>query len=151
MSSAYPHGFTRTALTRCGPFRAISAEFDFSIATKDSTFKLFVDCLVQLPNLRVLEIYGSTDPGPITRVLARGCAQFLSIRELVVGLPSMRFIGSCPNLESIRILGHSVIGIQSFVSYGKELKGLRRVTGVYSQYIWRGKLGFISLRKFFPH
>lgn len=139
------------ALTGYGLCRALSAEFDFSIATKDSTFKVFVDCIAQLPNLRVLEIYNSTDSGPITRVLTRGCAQFPNIRELTVGLPSMRFVESCPNLESVRILGHSSAGIQAFVLCGKGLKGLKRIAGVCSDYILRGEFGFMSLLKFFPH
>ena len=109
----------------------------------------FVDCLIRLPNLRVLEIYSATDPVPITRELERRCAQFPSVRELAVGDLSMAFVGSCPNLESIRILTNSTAGIASLVSYGKGLKRLKRVSGMTSEYIQQGELGFVSLLKFF--
>ena len=86
---------------------------------------VFVDCLVQLPNLRTLEIFSTSHIGPITRGLKRKCARFPSIRELGISNMSAKFVGSCPNVESVTAAGGLCYdGATLLSSYGKELKKL---------------------------
>ena len=99
----------------------------FKDAPKDLMTK-FVDTLVRLPNLRVLELLGVTHRSPVTRGLKRKCAKFPSIREMVVCLSYPDFIRCCPNLESLTFRhGFGRNSSNALSSYGA---GLKRVRGV---------------------
>jgi hypothetical protein len=103
-------------------------------APKDLMTK-FVDCLVQLPNLRTLEIFGVSQP--ITELLQKR-ARFPGIRELWISEPLAEFVGSCPNVESVTFTdGLSWDGTEILSSQGKKLK---RVAGVHQGYVWQGEL-----------
>jgi len=89
----------------------------------------FVDALVQLPNLRKLELLDVTHRSPVTRGLKRKCARFPNIREITIGSKYPDFIRSCPNLESLTFRDGTVGGndYTALSMYGAELK---RVGGV---------------------
>jgi hypothetical protein len=120
--------------------RALSVDLRFTDAPKDLMTK-FVDCLVRLPNLRTLEIFSASHISLVTRGLKRKCARFTSIRELWISNILAKFVGSCPNVESVIVTdGLSRDGAKTLSSYGKELKRLKRVVGVYSDQVWQGEL-----------
>ena len=120
--------------------RALSADLRFTRAPKDLMTK-FVNCLVQLPNLRTLEILSSTHIGPITRALKRKCARFPNIRELGISNNSAKFVGSCPNVEAVTATGGlSLVGAKILSSYGKGLERLKRVVGVEEGCVQLGRL-----------
>jgi len=121
--------------------RTLSVDLQFRNAPKDLMTK-FVDCLVRLPNLRTLEVFGASHVGPITKGLKRKCARFPSVRELWISDKIVKFFGSCPNVESLITqdgLSWESIGILS--SHRKELGHLKRVIGVNEYYVRQGKLG----------
>jgi len=102
---------------------------------------VFIDCLIRLPNLRTLEIFSTSHIGPITKGLKRKSARFPSIRELEVSNALAKFVGCCPNVESVSYAdGLSWDGATLLCSYGKELKKLKRVLGVSEGCTWLGEL-----------
>lgn len=116
--------------------RALSADLgpwiSIKEAPKDLTTK-FVDCLVRLPNLRVLEIFGASRNNTITNGLRRNNAQFPNIRELEVGELLAVFIGRCPNVESVTVTDG--LSIEVLCSRREGLKKLKRVAGVQKEYV----------------
>lgn len=121
-------------------YSALSVDLRFMNAPKD-LMTVFVDCLVRLPNLRTLEIFSTSHLDPITRGLKRKCARFPSIRELGISNATMKFVGSCPNVESVIVTdGLSGDGAPILSSYGKELGKLKRVVGVNECYVREGEL-----------
>lgn len=91
----------------------------------------FVDCLVQLPNLRTLDIFRASDPDVITRRLQRECIQFPSIRELLIANALAEFVGSCPGVESIAATGYfSRDGAGILGSHVEILKNLKCLAGI---------------------
>ena len=115
--------------------RALSADLWLTDATKD-LMTVFVDCLVRLPNLKTLEVFSVNRISLVTGGLKRERALFPSIRELWVGGVST-LIRSCPNVESMRVMGGFFPDIEMLCLHGKNL---RRVAGVYKQHVWRGEL-----------
>ena len=102
-------------------------DLSFKDTPKDLMTK-FVDVLVRLPNLRVLELLGVTHRSPVTRGLKRKCARFPNIREMTVSSIYPDFVRSCPNLESLTFRYGLVENSSTTLgSYGAELK---RVGGV---------------------
>ena len=88
----------------------------------------FVDALIRLPNLRVLELLDVTHRSPVTRGLKCKYAKFPSIREMVVCLSYPDFIRSCPNLESLTFRhGFGNNDTKALSSYGAKLKRVRGV------------------------
>jgi len=88
----------------------------------------FVDCLVQLPNLKTLEILGVSSRGPISKALKRKYAIFPSIHELRITYACHHFIRNCPNLENLTFTdGLDMHSPASVRSHGG---GLKRVAGV---------------------
>jgi len=140
MSSAYALLFTNE--TQEVPLcRTLSVDLQFRDAPKDLMTK-FVECLVRLPNLRTLEVFGASHVGPITKGLKRKCVRFPSVRELWISDKMVKFVGSCPNVESLITqdgLSWDSIGMLS--SYRKELGHLKRVIGMNGCYVRQGKLG----------
>ena len=105
----------------------------------EDSIRKFIECLARLPNLKVLEIFPSSSDYSIERELKRRCAQFTSIRELRVEDSLMKFIRNCPNVESITIL-ELPTEMEKLISYGKELKKVKRFARVYNHDIRHGKL-----------
>ena len=119
-------------------------DLSFNGAPKDLMGK-FVDILVRLPNLRVLDLLLVTHRSPVTRGLKRKCARFPNIREMTICSGYPDFIGSCPNLESLTFrhgLGQSSPTI--LTSYGAELKRVRGVDFGSSLDLECEFLGFLS-------
>jgi len=115
--------------------QALSVDLNFTDSPKDLMTK-FVDCLVRLPNLKTLEIFGTTHLGPITKGLKRKCARFPGISELGISNATVKFVGSCPNVETIIATdGLSWDGAPILSSYGKTLEKLRRVVGINECYV----------------
>ena len=126
-------------------YRVMSVDLQFRMAPKD-LMKKFVDCLVRLPNLRTLELFDASHIGPITRGLKRKCARFSSVRELWINDKTVKFVRSCPNVESIITQdGLSWESTEVLGSYRKELGRLKRVIGVVGCCVRQGKLGDILL------
>jgi len=114
-------------------------DLQFAGAPKDLMTK-FVDCLVQLPNLRTLDIFGTSSIDPMKQGLKRECARFLSIRELWIGDMLGTFVGSCPNVESVTAVGGLSWDVGVLCLQAKELKRLKRVAGVHKLHVLRGEL-----------
>ena len=132
-------GVHRSGTHEVSPCRALSVDLCFQDAPKDLMTK-FVDCLVQLPNLRTLEMFSASHIRPVTRGLKRKCAWFPSVRELTIGNSLVKFIKNCPNVESVTLSGaFDSGGAQILGSYGKELKKLKRVAGVHVDYVSLGE------------
>ena len=124
---------------KCHSDRALSVDLDFTGNPKDLMTK-FVDCLARLPNLRTLDIFSASHIGPITRGLRRKCARFPGIRELWIDRTLIKFIGSCPNVESITTTdGLCWKSAEVLGSHGKGLKKLKRVAWIYGENLLRGK------------
>ena len=91
----------------------------------------FIDCLIQMPNLRTLEVFSASHISPITKGLKRKSARFPSIRALAISDRTAKFVGNCPNVETVTApdrLGSDGAAILS--SYGGVLKNLKRIVGV---------------------
>ena len=101
---------------------------DFLHAPKDLIEK-FVDCLVQLPNLRTLEIFSIGQVGLTT--LARNSSRFPSVRELVINNETACFIVNCPNVETVMTPYRLSYGAMTLGLHGGQLKKLKRVVGVF--------------------
>ena len=117
--------------------RALSADL-YLWTPKDAPEDLmtkFVDCLVQLPNLRTLEIFAMSHAHSIMSVLRRNCGRFPSIRELQVGQVLAEFIWRCPNVECVTVAGGSPRDVEILCSHGKELKRLKRVARVCKEHV----------------
>ena len=105
----------------------------------------FVDCLVQLPNLKTLEILSVSSRAPISKVLKRKYARFPSIRELRITHACHHFIRNCPNLENLTFTnGFDMHSPASVRSHGV---GLKRVAGVNVS-SGRGIYGELANRSF---
>jgi hypothetical protein len=88
----------------------------------------FIDTLLQLPNLRRLELLTISHRAPVMAALKRKCAIFPNIREMLVEFTCPDFIKSCPNLESLTFRrGLDEDACRAIELYGA---GLKRVTGV---------------------
>jgi len=124
--------------------QALSAELDFKNAPAD-LMRRFIDCLVRLPNLKVLEIFNTTGVRPVAIELEWEYVRFPNIRELTVGNPFAKFVESCPNVESITVAVTGDMG--PLASYGKELKKLKRVAGVYDWELLHVAQGFPNLQE----
>lgn len=111
-------------------------DLQFSGAPKDLMTN-FVNCLVQLPNLRILDILGTDNTKPMKQALKMECARFPGIRELWVGNELVEFVGNCPNLESVTVIGSALWSAEILHLHGKRL---RRVAGVYKDQIQSGEL-----------
>ena len=99
----------------------------------------FVDCLVRLPNLRTLGIIRASHVDPMRRGLKRRSAQFPNIRELEIDGELLKFVRSCPNVESITMIGSSLCDVETLSSHAKELSKLRRIAGVFHGDIWKSE------------
>ena len=119
--------FTRIRTHEALLSRALSVDLSFTDVPEDLMTK-FVDCLVQLPNLRTLEVYSTSHIHRVRRGLERECARFPNIRELWAGVVLEELLGCCPNVESVAVLGGLFSGTPS--SRGIELKNLKRVAGI---------------------
>ncbi|KAF9645681.1 hypothetical protein BDM02DRAFT_3189524 [Thelephora ganbajun] len=107
--------------------QALSVDLSFKDAPND-LMKKFIDTLVRLPNLRMLELLSVSHRSPVTTGLKRKCAHFPSIREMTVCSMYPDFIRSCPNLESLTFRrGFVLHSYATISSYGA---GLKRVRGV---------------------
>ena len=110
--------------------RALSVYLHFKPAPKDLMAK-FVDCLIQLPNLTTLEVFGTDSAGSIARGLERRSPLFPNIRELGISGDTAKFIENCPNVETITALHElSLENAMILGSHGKKLKKLKRVVGI---------------------
>jgi len=101
----------------------------------------FVNCLVRLPNLRTLEVFNTSHTGPINKGLKRKCARFTGVRELRISNKTAKFIGSCPNVESIITPDGFSWGAstQTLFSHARELGKLKRLVGVDMFYVGQGE------------
>ena len=104
----------------------------FADPTRD-LLTIFIDCLVRLPNLRILEIF--TPNVSLGASLERECARFPSIRELWVMGSSTSLVRYCPNVESLTVTGLGPQDPGVLHLYGCHLKKLKRVAGISLQYI----------------
>jgi hypothetical protein len=103
----------------------------------------FIDCLVRLPNLRTLEVFSTSHLSPITKGLKRKSARFSSVRELAISNRTAKFIGCCPNVETVTAPDQlSLGGATVLSSYGKGLEKLKRVVGVAEDSVRLGKLEY---------
>ena len=114
-------------------------DLQFTDAPKD-LMRNFVDCLVRLPNLRTLDILSTSYIYPVEQGLERECARFPSIRELWLGDMLGTFIGSCPNVESVTVVGGLSSDVRVLCLQAKELKKLKRVAGVHKLHVLSGEL-----------
>ena len=106
------------------------------VSRGENLVKLFVDCLVRLPNLRSLEVFcPAWHAGSLTKELELECAQLPSIRDLGVSRVSIPVRG-CPNVESITVSRGFFTDIEMLCTYGRRL---RRVAGISRQHLWRGE------------
>ena len=94
----------------------------------------FVDCLVQLPNLRTLEIFDVRRAKTIASALEQNHAQFPGIRELWASEMLTEFIGRCPNVESVTVANGP------FSDLGSHGKRLKRVEGARTDHVLQGEL-----------
>ena len=92
---------------------------------------VFVDTLIQLPNLKRLELLSVSHRTRPATVLRRKYATFPNIREILIEPNYPDFIKNCPNLESLTFLQSDpgVYTSRMIESCGSRLK---RVTGVTS-------------------
>lgn len=91
----------------------------------------FVDCLIQLVNLKTLEVFSADSGEFITRGLEQPSALFPGICELGISDSTAQFVGNCPNVETITALNQlSLESATILSSRGRELKKLERVVGI---------------------
>ena len=110
--------------------RTVAVDLHIQQSTWD-TMEKFVECLIQLPNLRTLEVFSAGDPYSITRELERKSARFPGVRELGISDGTAQFAGSCPNVETITALFEfSSKDARVLGFYGGRLKKLKRVVGI---------------------
>ena len=124
--------------------RNFSVRLCFSLAPEDLMTK-FVDCLVQLSNLKTLEILSVSSRAPISKALKRKYAVFPSIRELRITHACHHFIRNCPNLEHLTFT--SGLDTHAPVTVHSHGKGLKRIAGV-DVYCGRGVYGELVNRPF---
>lgn len=100
----------------------------------------FVDCLVQLPNLKTLEVFATNDVESLAKGLKRESARFTGIHELGISDSTATFVGNCPNVETITVL-HRLLsdGTKILSSHIGELKKLKRVIGIPEGYVRLGE------------
>jgi len=107
----------------------------FTNVPKDFMTK-FIDCLIQLPNLRTLEVFDTSDFDPVIRGLKQVSARFPGIRELGINDNTAVFAGNCPNVETITALfrlswrGATILGL-----HGGKLKKLKKVVGIDENFV----------------
>jgi hypothetical protein len=120
--------------------RTLSVYLYFKPAPKDFMTK-FVDCLIQLPNLRTLEVFGTDDVECIKKGLGRESAQFPGIRELGISDGTAKFVENCPNVETITALHQlSLAGATILGSHGNKLRELKRAVGIAEDCVRLGEL-----------
>ena len=107
--------------------RTFSVKLFFTQAPEDLMTK-FVDCLVQLPNLKTLEILSVSSRAPVSKALKQKHARFLSICELRITHACHHFIRNCPNLENLTLTDG--LDIHSLYTIHSHSKGLKRIAGV---------------------
>ena len=145
-SSAHDHSLTIDVAHKWYLPRTFSVCLHLSLAPEDLITK-FVECLVQLSNLKTLEILGAGPRAPISRALKRKYATFPSIRELRIIPACHHFIKNCPNLESLTFT--RPLDTHAPATIISHAKGLRRIAGV-AVYRWRGMNGRSLDRSFNP-
>lgn len=88
----------------------------------------FVNCLVELPNLKTLEILHVSSRAPVSKALRRKYAVFPGIRVLRITNACHHFIRNCPNLEDLTFTaGLDKHASETLRSHGR---GLKRIAGV---------------------
>ncbi|KAF9643272.1 hypothetical protein BDM02DRAFT_1544475 [Thelephora ganbajun] len=108
--------------------RTFSVYLCFWQAPEDLMTK-FADCLIQLPNLKTLEILKVSSRAPISKALKRRkYAIFLSVRELRITPACHHFVRNCPNLENLTFTG--TLDTYAPVTILLHGKGLKRIAGV---------------------
>jgi hypothetical protein len=133
--------FVYTSQTHVALFcRTLSVDLYFKYAPKDLMSK-FIDCLIQLPNLRTLEVFSTSHVSPITRGVKRKSARFPSIRELGISNRTAKFVRCCPNLETVTAPDRlNLEGAAVLSSHGRELNSLKRVVGIAEECVQSGEL-----------
>ena len=121
--------------------RTLSVDLWTADAAKDSL--IFVDCLVQLPNLRTLEILSANRVSLAVTALEWKCAQLPSICELWVNGVSVPLVESFPSVESVMISSLDPQYTRLLCLFRNGLKRLKCVAGIPPQYVWRGELRLI--------
>jgi len=128
--------------------RALSVDLQFSKTTKDLMTK-FVKCLGRLPNLRTLEVSSTTAFAPVTRRLKRRCARFPSVLQLGISDTTVKFVRSCPNVESIAISDElssdNIKVLGSYIRERSEKSRFKRLIGVNKFDVHQGELRDILL------
>ena len=120
-------------------YRTISVDLHFGDAP-GGLGAGFINCLAQLPNLRTLGVF-CTGAIPDVRPLGRNLTQFPGVRELVIVNETAKFVGRCPNVETIiSPQPLSSIGATILNSVGRKLKKLKRVVGVARDGVQLGEL-----------
>jgi hypothetical protein len=100
---------------------------DLSRAPEDLMRK-FVNCLVQLPSLKTLEILEAGPRTPIAKVLKLKYAKFPGIRTLRIVDACHHIIKNCPGLEDLTFVAG--LDRHASVTLGSHGKNLKRVAGV---------------------
>ena len=114
-------------------------DLQLKYAPKDLMSK-FIDCLIRLPNLRTLEVFSASHISPITRGLIRKSARFHTVRELVITNRTAKFIGNCPNVETVMAPDLlNLDGAAILISYKMVLKNLKRVIGIAEKCVSLGE------------
>ena len=121
-------------------YRTLSVYLYLRHGPKDFMAK-FVDCLIQLPNLKTLEVFRTDDVESVTRGLERESARFPNIRELGISDRTAKFLENCPNVENIKALYKlSLESAMILGSHGNKLKKLKRVVGIAGNCVRLGGL-----------
>jgi len=103
-----------------------SVKFSFSVETcfwwaPEDLMSKFVDCLVQLPNLRTLETLNVSSRVPVSKALEWKHARFPSIRELRITHACHHFTRNCPGLENLTLTnGFGMHSPASIRSHGRD-------------------------------
>lgn len=121
--------------------RVLSVDLRFRDAPKD-LMRRFIDTLVQLPNLRRLELLSVSHRSPVTPALKRKSAKFPNIREMLVDSNYPDFVITCPNLESLTFRYRPTCCFHKTIdSCGA---GLERVDGLKLSVSYGVRCGLIS-------
>ena len=120
--------------------RALSVDL-YSEGTPKDLMTKFVACLIRLPNLRTLEIFRTNDAKAVTKGLERKSARFPGIRQLGICDSAARFVGNCPNVETITALPQlSLEGVTILCSYAGKSRKLKRVVGIVEDCVLSGEV-----------
>ena len=88
----------------------------------------FIDCLLQLSNLRTLEILGASSGVLVSTTLKQKRATFPSIRTLRIAPVCHHFIESCPNVEDVTFTAR--LNMDASATIQSHGIGLKRIAGV---------------------